>query len=252
MRLYYIDESEGPACYVRTALGVDAEVWNDLHARVRDWRLELQRRYHVPIDRELHACDLLAGRGRLARIDGADRRLSPRHGVEIFTQGLRLIEHAARTIGGIEVVNVCLRKAEVMAYERASLDRLLNRINSSVTADGRHAFLIFDEGREEMVARLYRRLRSRNPVPSKYEAWEDGGRTRDIPIERVIGGPAFRSSQDDHLLQMADLIAHALLKQEEEPSPRVKRLGIDNAFAILDRALNRRASRQDPQGVVRR
>ena len=51
---------------------------------------------------------------------------------------------------------------------------------------------------------------------------------------------------------MADLIAHALLKQEEEPSPRVKRLGIDRAFGILDRALNRRASRRDPQGVVRR
>ena len=252
MRLYYIDESEGPACYVRTALGVDAERWNDLHSRVQDWRLELERRHHVPTDRELHACDLLAGRGRLARIDGKDRRLSPRQGAEVFRQGLRLIENAARATGGVEVVNVCIRKAEVMAYERVSLDRLLNRINSSVTADGRHAFLIFDEGREEMVARLYRRLRSRNPVPSKYEAWEDGGRTRDIPIERVIGGPAFRSSQDDHLLQMADLIAHALLKQEEEPSPRVKRLGIDGAFGILDRALNRRASRRDAQGVVRR
>ena len=109
-------------------------------------------------------------------------------------------------------------------------------------AADRHAFLIFDEGRKEMVARLYGRLRSRNPVPSRYEEWEDGERTKDIPIEKVIGGPAFRSSHSDHLLQMADLIAHALLKQEDEPSPRVKRLGIDRAFEILDRALNRRAS----------
>ena len=51
---------------------------------------------------------------------------------------------------------------------------------------------------------------------------------------------------------MADIIAHALLKQEEELSPRVERLGIDRAFGILDRALNRRASRRDLQGVVRR
>lgn len=253
MRLYYIDESEGPTRYVRTALGVDAEAWNDLHARVRDWRLALKERYAVPTDRELHACDLLAGRGKMARIDGADRRLSPSRGAEIFAQGLRLVEEAARTTGGVEVVNVCLRKAEVMAYERASLDRLLNRINASVKAANRHAFLIFDEGKEEMVARLYGRLRSRNPVPSRYDAWEDGARTRDIPIERIIGGPAFRSSHSDHLLQMADLIAHALLKQEEEePSPRVKRLGIDRAFGILDRTLNRRASGRDPQGVVRR
>ena len=62
----------------------------------------------------------------------------------------------------------------------------------------------------------------------------------------------FRSSDGDLLLQMADLIAHALLKQEEAPIPRVENLGIDAAFSILDRALNRRASRRDPQGVVRR
>ena len=242
MRLYYIDESEGPRYYVRTALGVDVERWNDLHRRVRDWRLELRDRYAVPTDRELHACDLLAGRGKLVRQGNTDRRLAPEQGAEIFTEGLR----------GVEIVNVCLRKPDVKGYERASLDRLLNRINTSVAAANRHAFLIFDEGREEMVASLYRKLRSRNPVPSKYEAWEDGERTRDIPIERVIGGPSFRSSHSDHLLQMADLIAHALLKQEEEPSPRVQRLGIDRAFGSLDHALNRRASRRDPQGVVRR
>ena len=252
MRLYYIDESEGPRYYVRTALGVDAERWNALHQRVLDWRLELRDRYAVPTDRELHACDLLAGRGKLAHDGNTDRRLAPEQGVEIFTGGLRVIEDAARTIGGVEVVNVCLRKPDVRGYERASLDRLLNRINTSVAAANRHAFLIFDEGREEMVTRLYSRLRSRNPVPSRYEVWEDGERTRDIPIENVIGGPAFRSSHADCLLQMADLIAHALLKQEEEPSPRVERQGIGRAFGILDRALNRRASRRDPQGVVRR
>ena len=252
MRLYYIDESEGPRYYVRTALGVDAERWNALHQRVLDWRLELRDRYAVPVDRELHACDLLAGRGKLAHDGNTDRRLAPEQGVEIFTGGLRVIEDAARTIGGVEVVNVCLRKPDVRGYERASLDRLLNRINTSVAAANRHAFLIFDEGREEMVTRLYSRLRSRNPVPSRYEVWEDGERTRDMPIENVIGGPAFRSSHADCLLQMADLIAHALLKQEEEPSPRVERQGIGRAFGILDRALNRRASRRDPQGVVRR
>ncbi|MDE3267313.1 MAG: DUF3800 domain-containing protein [Chloroflexota bacterium] len=251
MRLYYIDESEGPRCYVRSALGVDAERWNDLNRRVRDWRTELQECYGVPVDRELHACDLLAGRGKLARIDGADLRLSPKHGAEIFTGGLQVIEDTARAAAGVEVINVCLRKSEVMGYERASLDRLLNRINTSVASGDRHAFLIFDEGREEMIARLYRRLKSRNHVPSKFEAWEDGERTKDIPIERVIGGPAFRSSRSDHLLQIADLIAHALLKQEE-PSPRVTRLGIDRSFGILDRALNRKASRRDPHGIVRR
>ena len=252
MRIYYIDESEGPTCYVRSALGVDAERWNDLHGSIQDWRTAMAGDYSVPTSRELHACDLLAGRGKLVRVDNTGRRLSPEQGAEIFMDGLRIIESTARRRGGIEVVNVCLRKADVKGYERVGLDRLLNRINTSVAAEGRYAHLIFDEGGEKMVRRLYGRLRSRNPVPSRYEVWEDGEATKDIPIERIIGGPSFRSSQDDDLLQMADLIAHALLKQEEEPSPRVTGLGLHLAFGILDRALNRKASRSDPQGVVRR
>ena len=200
MRIYYIDESEGPRYYVRSALGVDAERWNGLHGRIQDWRRALAGDYSVPTSRELHACDLLAGRGKLARIDNTGRRLSPEQGAEIFMDGLRIIENAAHSLGGIEVVNVCLRKADVKGYEQVSLDRLLNRINTSVAADGRYAHLIFDEGGEHMVRRLYGRLRSRNPVPSRYEVWEDGEPTKDIPIERIIGGPSFRSSQDDDLL----------------------------------------------------
>ena len=249
MRLYYIDESEGPRHYVRTALGVDAERWNELAEDINAWRIELRDRFGIPIERELHACDLLVGLGKLG---STELRLAPEQGAEIFTDGLRLIEHAACAIGGIEVINVCLRKPDVRGYERVSLDRLLNRVNTSVASADRHAFLIFDEGRERMIAQLYRRLRGRNYVPSRFDAWEDGERTKDIPIERVIGGPSFRDSASDCLLQMADLIAHALLKQEEEPSPRVERQGVAQAFGILDRALNRRASRRDPQGVVRR
>ena len=260
MRLYYVGESEGPSRHARSALGVDAERWNDLFGDICEWRRELQDRNAVPTDRELQARDPvsgtgqapLAGMGILTRNGGSSEPLSPRQEAEVFTSGLRRIEDAAIRIGGVEVINVCLRKAEVRAYQQTSLDRLLNRVNTSVKAASRHAFLIFDKSREKMVTRAYRRLRIFNPVPSRYELWEEGERTRNIPLERVIGGPAFRSSDSDYLLQMADLIAHALLMQEEEPVPGAEDMGIREAFAILDRALNRNASRRDPQGIVRR
>ena len=252
MRIYYIDEADGPTCYVRSALGVDAERWNSLHSSVESWRYAMAGDYNVPTSRKLHASDLLARRGNLVRIDNTGRRLTPEQGAEIFMDGLRIIEHASYRRGGIEVINVCLRKADVKDYERVSLDRLLNRINTSVKVDGRYAHLIFDEEGEWMVDQLYDRLRERNPVPSRYEAWEDGAPTKDIPLERIIGGPSFRNSQDDDLLQLADLIAHALLKQEEEVPHTVKELGLHLAFGILDRVLNRKASRSDPQGVVRK
>ena len=153
MRLYYIDESEGPAATSASALGIDAERWNDLFGDIYEWRRELQERYAIPPDRELHACDLLAGRGLLARNGGASERLSPRQGAEVFVGGLRRIEDAAIRIGGVEVINVCIRKSDVKAYERVSLDRLLNRINALGQGGPTTRFLIFDEGKEKMINR---------------------------------------------------------------------------------------------------
>ncbi len=252
MRLYYVAESEGSVHHASSALGVDAEQWNDLYQAVLSWRLDLQEHCAVPAERAMNAGDLLEGRGRLAHCCGADRNLTPEHGAAIFRDGLRVIERAARDIGGVEVINVCLPKSNFMDYARVGLDRLLNRINRSVSATGRHAFLIFDESRGEKVSKLYGRLRSHNPVPSKYEAWEDGNRMKDIPIGRVIGGPVLKSSASDYLLQMAGLIPFALLKQEERPSPGEEYLCLKSTFGILDKVLNRNASRQDLQGVVRR
>lgn len=252
MRLYYIADCEGTEHHVHSALGVDAERWNDLYRRVLDWRLSLQVQCAVPVDRELHAGDLLKGQGMLAHCCWADRNLTPQHGVQIFLDGLRVIETTAKSMGGLEVINVCLKKEDVSRYEQVSLDRLLNRINTSVAATGTHALLIFAESSEDAATQLYLKLRSGNRVPSRFDAWEDGERTKDIPIDRIIGGSVFRRPGSDSLLQMVGLIAHALLKQEELLLPQEECLGVGKAFDILEGALNRRASLRDPQGVVRR
>ena len=38
MRIYYVMEARGRRCHVLSALGVDAQAWNRLHRRVREWR----------------------------------------------------------------------------------------------------------------------------------------------------------------------------------------------------------------------
>ena len=177
MRIYYIDESEGPRYYVRSALGVNAERWNGLHGRIQDWRTALAGDYSVPTSRELHACDLLAGRGKLARIDNTGRRLTPEQGAEIFMDGLRIIENAAHSLGGIEVVNVCLRKADVKGYEQVSLNRLLNRINTSVAADGRYAHPHLRRGRGADGQAALRQ--AQEPQPRAQQVRGVGGRRAD-------------------------------------------------------------------------
>ena len=254
MRIYYAMEALGLRHHVRSALGVDAGAWNQVSHRVRHWRRELQDRYGIPAEGELSACGLATGAGESppACNCAGQSTPTPRQRAEVLAGGLRLIEDIAVGPGGVSVVNVCLPKDEIPSYRQVSLDRLFNRVNATAAQTGGHALLIFGHGPEETVTRLYGRLRNYNPVPSGPGAGSGGLHTRNLPIERVIGGPLFRDAEADCLLQVAGLVAHALLWQEEFPAEGMDETNLRAAFGVLDRALNRRAARRDPQGVVRR
>ena len=228
--------------------------WTQPNAQVREWHREPQDCYDIPEGGGLLACELLTAFGRFAPgcTCGNQRRPTSDRGMEVITAGMRLIEDLAIDTGGVGLINVCLDKSDVPAYRKTSLDRLFNRINAAVSGEGGYAFVIIAGGEEEMAVRLYRRLRNYNPVPTHNGPCEDGWRTRNVPIVRVIGGPAFRRAAFDPLLQVAGLVAHALLWWEEPPLSGPDGVGLSRAFGILDRALNRKASRTDPQGVVTR
>ena len=77
---------------------------------------------------------------------------------------------------------------------------------------------------EEMLSRLYRRLKVSNHIPSRYEAWEDGD------SRWSTSSPTPCSSR----------------RRGRFPEPEEH--GIDEAFRIQDAALNGQASGRDPQG----
>ena len=164
------------------------------------------------------------------------------------TQGLRVIEDFAVETGGVQDGQRLPGHGQnVPAHRRIALDRLLNRVNATADHDHRYAFLIFGQEPDDIVVRTYERLRSHNPVPVRLGACGDGWHTRNLPIDRIIGGPVFRGPETDCLLQVAGLVALALLWREEVPAGSKS-----DAFAVLSRALNLRASRHDLKGVVRR
>ena len=252
MRIYYVMEARGRRCHIRTALGVDVRVWNRLHRRVLRWRQELEHYYGIPANGELRPCDLIAGVPQNASAChwGCPRHPASRPGAQVAAEGLHVVEDFAVENGGVGVINVCLDREDASGYRSVSLNRLYNRVNATAAHDGDHALLIFGQEPDETVTRTYERLRSHNPVPVRVDSCGDGWHTRNLPIERVICGPVFRNPNADFLLQVAGLMAHALRWREE---PGDVDCGESAAvFAVLDRALNRRASRHDPQGIVRR
>ena len=250
MRIYYVMEARGRRCHVLSALGVDARAWNGLYRRVREWRRHLEQRHGVPANGGLRPGEVADGAAPSCGC-GCHAQPTTQDQADITVQGLRVVEDLAAETGGVQVVNVCLDMNDVPAHRRIALDRLFNRVNATAAHDGDHALLIFGQEPNETVVRTCERLRSYNPVPVRVGACGDGWHTRNLPTDRIVGGPVFRNPETDCLLQAAGLAAHALLCQEEPAEGKdVDRFAA--AFAVLDRALNRRASRNDPQGVVRR
>ena len=254
MKIYYVMEAQGRHCHVLSALGVDARTWNRLYRRVLRWRQELQHYYGISADGELRPCDLVAGVPQNTSVchRGCRRHPASRLGAQVAAEGLHVVEDFTVDIGGVGVINVCLDMDDIPAFRRVALDRLFNRINATAAQERDYACLIFGQEPDETVVRTYERLRNHNPVPVRVGACGDGWHTRNLPIDRIIGGPVFRSPGADCLLQLAGLVARALLWREEPSASGVECGESARVFAVLDRALNRKASRIDPQGVVRR
>ena len=173
--------------------------------------------------------------------------------MKVAAQGLRVVEDSAVETGGVgggqRLHGHGRRTGLTAGFQRGPPLQPRQRHCSPTTA-ATHIVIFGQTTRRDGRTRTYERLRSHNPVPVRVGACGDGWHTRNLPIDRIIGGPVFRSPETDCLLQVAGLVAQALLWREESTSLDSR----DNAdaFAVLDRALNRRASRNDPQGVVRR
>ncbi len=254
MRIYYVMETRGHRCHVLSALGVDPRAWNRLHRRVLRWRQELEHYYGISADGELRPCDLICGvpQNKPVCHRGCRRHPASLLGAQAAAEGLHVVEDFAVETGGVQVINVCLKIDETPAHRRVALDRLFNRINATASHEGGYALLVFGQEPDETVSSTYGRLRGYNPVPVRVGACGDGWHTRNLPIDRIIGGPLFRDPGADCLLQVAGLVAHALLWREEPSASGADSGESAGIFTVLDRALNRRASRNDPHGVVRR
>ena len=254
MRIYYVMEAQGRRFHVRTALGVDVRVWNRLHRRVLRWRQELEHYYGISADGDLRPCHLVAGVPQNTSVchSGCRRHPESRLRAQVAAEGLHVVEDFATENRGIGVINVCLDMDNIPAFRRVALDRLFNRVNATTAQERGYAFLIFGQEPDETVSSTYERLRGYNPVPVRVGACGDGWHTRNLPIDRIIGGPLFRDPSADCLLQVAGLAAHALLWREEPSASGADCGESASVFTVLNHALNRRASRHDPQGIVRR
>lgn len=237
--LVYIDESRDTERYVGvfSALAIPVINWHEAIKQVIALRRELKQTDGIYIKKEFHASDFVGGRGKLAPDTVTKYRRC-----EIFKEVLRRVA----ALPGARLFNAEYDKE----VEDRAFERLLNRINRTMKTWRSYAILICDEGKEPQYTKLRRKMGVYNPIPSIYGEWEDGSRTKNITIDRIVEDLFFKDSGHSYFIQLVDFCAFALLRREY-PIPARTQYGLHEAFDLLSGILVRTASRSDLEGIIR-
>jgi hypothetical protein len=273
--LFYVDESYNDDVFCLSALMVPAGRWREVFRKVKEHRERLRREIGLPMRKEIHARDLVAGRGSLGPNEiGKWQRSRIYHG---------LLELVA-SLPKVRLFNIAIKVKGEVDPQLKAWDRLLNRIGRTLReweknelsvraeinevvkahkpelADSAElrlawsatAIIVADEGRDIEITRALRKMHVHNPIPSRFGRWPEGA-VRNTPMEKIVEDPIFRRSDMSYVLQLVDCVAFALLKREVEPTANIKRYGIQKMFdAVLAPICFKQASSADPLGIVRK
>jgi hypothetical protein len=282
--LYYVDESHDDEKFALIGMGLRINKWLEAFQAVKAFRSELRDQFGVRSNVEIHARDLVAGRGTLGRDKRGNRlEFSRRMRADIYSSLLRLVS----TLPSVHIINVCLDVEGRKDPELDAWDRLFNRMERTaqernrrearmrdgllarikphlddkdfertsvrLAPYGAHVILIADEGRERDIARMRRKMAVHNPVPSQFKDWGAGKATKNIPLMQFVEDAVFQDSARSHFIQLADCVAYALLKRETTPTPNVKKHGLHKLWDLHLRDVRFwRAAPRDDDGIVRK
>lgn len=275
--IYYVDESYDNNVFCLCALGLKMSTWRAAFDAVKAYRARLRESDGVLIGTEIHARDLTRGRGKLGAKEIGKWRRS-----RIFAELLQL----TAALPDAHLFNVCLESKGRRDPELDAWDRLLNRLNRmceqrnkqenairrtllNAIADhspvkvrteierrlipySAHTLVIADKGREHEIVSLKRKLTVINYLPSRFGSW-GGASRKNIPLAHFVEDVFFVDSAHSFLIQLVDCSAFALLKRETPPTPQILKYDLHRAFDVhLKGICVRQASRNDPDGVVRK
>lgn len=242
----YIDESYDDEVFAMSALIVPVARWREVFEAIKAHRQQLKTVYGIFTSKELHALEFVSGRGRISE------RMIPK--------GLRaqLFREMMEMLVGLQHVQVIsgawpMAGAEKREIHAKAFSRIAERLQRRAIQSNSHILRMVDEGKDVELRKIARRSAIYNMVGSKYGMWEDGAPSKNIPNNRLIEDPIFRSSARSYFLQLADFVAYALLKSETTATPLAHRYRLHECYERLKPILVLQASRQDPKqlGIVR-
>lgn len=238
--LVYIDESYDETHYAYSAMFVPAFQWNEYFNKLVAWRREWLNNHQIPLDYELHATKFVGGRGEFP----SSRDKNYRAG--LFKEAIQRIENID---DGLKIINAITtnKKKHMVLFEY-----MLNRINNTLKYNQSYGVLICDEGNEKKLTAIVRKMKKENPIPDRFDMYGYNSAYRNLPLERIIEDPLFKTSKSSYFIQLSDFLAFSLLRNEK-PLDGTTLEPVRMAFDGLDKVLVKSAFKNDPRkkGIIR-
>ncbi|MBN1437624.1 MAG: DUF3800 domain-containing protein [Sedimentisphaerales bacterium] len=233
--------------YILSGLIVHELRWRDCLTRLYEFKKRMANAFGLRVREEIHAARMIS------RTTEKLRHISKPVRLTILRHFIDEIENLPEA----RVINVLVDKQGKAAdfdVFSAAWQRLIQRFENTISyrnfpgpknADER-GMIFPDNGQTKQLRQLVRQMRYYNYVPSNIHP----GASRNLKLQYVIEDPNHRDSQDSYFIQAVDTVAFFLL-QKHKPASYIKNKGANNYFDRLDNVLCRKATRDDPQGIVR-
>ena len=297
MFLVYFDETGDPGSrigttpyFIVTALIINEENWRDLFQELKSLRKLLRNEHDIPLNVELKGHHIINAKKKFRRVNNSKLgKFTKPERLEILR---KIVSFLSELNPLLDVQNVCYEKSKLPMdkKERKQLaearftrtwEFTLQRIEThlfyfeknrkdfvknenavslpnwlKIKAAIENALLFPDQTQNDRLRKLCRRMHVYNYVPYRSKLGEKLS-SRHMPIEHILGDPAFIDSQYLIFVQIADIIGYCLAKHlfpETVPvkykSVRIyKSCGLSDLFPILEPILCKRAAPSHPLGI---
>lgn len=233
--LIYIDESYDDTHYAYSAIFVPIEEWNNIFQKVLLWRKGLHQNHGIDVNGEIHSTEFVGGRGQ--PITNRDKN----YRAKLFNSFLEMIEG----LPSIKIINGITGNK---LHHETLFKYIVTRINTNLKYENALGILICDEGNENKLVSMVRSLKKENQIWSAYSY----GTHLSCPLDRIVEDPLFKTSKSSYFIQLADMVAFSLLRNEK-PIIGKTLPDVQQAFEHLDNVLVKQAFKNDirGKGIVR-
>lgn len=233
--LIYIDESYDDTHYAYSAIFVPIEEWNNIFQKVLLWRKGLHQNHGIDVNGEIHSTEFVGGRGQ--PITNRDKN----YRAKLFNSFLEMIEG----LPSIKIINGITGNK---LHHKTLFKYIVTRINTNLKYENALGILICDEGNENKLVSMVRSLKKENQIWSAYSY----GTHLSCPLDRIVEDPLFKTSKSSYFIQLADMVAFSLLRNEK-PIIGKTLPEVQQAFEHLDNVLVKQAFKNDirGKGIVR-